>query len=274
MSTELAGGTPGTAMAVSTDPPVVVARNVSKAFVLHGQGGVRLEVLSGVNLDVMPRESVALAGPSGVGKSTLLRCLFGNYQPSSGQICVWHQGTEVDVTAASPFEIVDIRRRTIGWVSQFLRVIPRVPTLDVVAEPAVVQGLSASDARDAAAHLLRRLNIPERLWSLAPATFSGGEQQRVNVARGLVAKHPVLLVDEPTASLDPANRCVVVELINEARSAGAAVIGIFHDDEVRSLIATRTFTIEPSPVPQHAAGQCGEVNALQTTEFLVGDRYS
>jgi alpha-D-ribose 1-methylphosphonate 5-triphosphate synthase subunit PhnL len=224
---------------------MVAARALTKTFVLHPQGGIRLPVLHGVDLDVGAGECVALTGPSGAGKSTLLRCLFANYAPTSGSIVVRHDDEIVDLTTASPFEIIELRTHTIGWVSQFLRVIPRVPTIDIVSEPVVAQGVSPADGRERAAAILRRLNVPERLWSLAPATFSGGEQQRVNVARGLVAAHRVLLVDEPTASLDPANCDVVVDLLNEARTSGIAVVGIFHDADVRARLATRTFAVEP-----------------------------
>jgi alpha-D-ribose 1-methylphosphonate 5-triphosphate synthase subunit PhnL len=224
---------------------MIAARSVGKAFVLHPQGGVRLPVLTSVDLDVDAGECVALAGPSGAGKSTLLRCLYANYGPSHGTVWVRHNNMFVDLTNASPHEVIEVRTHTIGWVSQFLRVIPRVPTLDIVAEPLTAQGHSLADGRERAAHLLRRLNVPERLWMLAPATFSGGEQQRVNVARGLSAAHPILLVDEPTASLDPTNRDVVIELLNEACAAGSAVVGIFHDAEVRQRIASRTFLLSP-----------------------------
>lgn len=221
----------------------IAVRAVAKAFTLHPQGGVRIDVLEGADLDVAAGECVALTGPSGTGKSTLLRCLYGNYQPSSGSIWVRHDTDWIDLSAADPTTVIGVRRTTIGWVSQFLRVIPRVPTLEIVAEPVVAQGVSKDDARERAAVLLQRLNVPERLWGLAPATFSGGEQQRVNVARGLAASHPILLVDEPTASLDSTNRDVVVALLTEARADGAAIVGIFHDPEVRALVATRSFDV-------------------------------
>jgi alpha-D-ribose 1-methylphosphonate 5-triphosphate synthase subunit PhnL len=219
------------------------AVGLSKTFTLHTQGGIVLPVFEGINLDVGAGECVCLNGPSGAGKSTLLRSLYANYKPDSGQIFVDHLGQRVDLLAAAPWEVVEIRRRTIGFVSQFLRVIPRVATLDVVAEPATATGKSKHDAQEVARSLLTRLRIPERLWSLAPATFSGGEQQRVNIARGFVVDYPVLLLDEPTASLDAANRQTVVELIIEAKRRGTAIVGIFHDEEVRDAVADRLFEI-------------------------------
>jgi alpha-D-ribose 1-methylphosphonate 5-triphosphate synthase subunit PhnL len=216
-----------------------------KHFAVHAQGDVRMVVLDGVSLSVKRGECLALVGPSGAGKSTLLRSLYGNYRPQSGSILVDHDGRVVNMVVAEPREILDVRRRTIGYVSQFLRVIPRVATVDLVAEPLVRRGVERPSALKQAGTLLERLGVPARLWKLPPATFSGGEQQRVNIARCLVADFPVLLLDEPTASLDPANRTRAVELIAERRDAGAAIVGIFHDSEVRELVATRTHDLQP-----------------------------
>lgn len=218
--------------------------DVHKTFVLHNQNGIRLPVLSGASLNVAAGECVVLHGRSGSGKSTLLRTLYGNYLTDSGQIEVRHQGQWLDMTQASPRDLVNVRRQTIGWVSQFLRVIPRISALEVVMQPMIEQGGDRAEARQRAEHLLTRLNVPEHLWQLAPATFSGGEQQRVNIARGFIADYPVLLLDEPTASLDAANRAVVVELIHEAKARGAAIVGIFHDEDVREQVADRLYDIQ------------------------------
>jgi alpha-D-ribose 1-methylphosphonate 5-triphosphate synthase subunit PhnL len=218
---------------------------LGKAFTLHLQGGVRIPVLGGVDLAVHAGECVALWGPSGAGKSTLMRCLYGNYGAGTGRILLRHRGTEIDLAAAEPRAVIAARRETIGYVSQFLRVIPRVATRDIVAEPMITRGTAREDALARATALLHRLNLPERLHGLPPATFSGGEQQRVNLARGFAPGYPVLLLDEPTASLDAANRAVVIAMINEAKAAGAAIIGIFHDAEVREAVADRLFDVVP-----------------------------
>jgi alpha-D-ribose 1-methylphosphonate 5-triphosphate synthase subunit PhnL len=232
---------------------VLEVSNLYKTFVLHNQGEVASDVIQNCSFRVKPGEAVMLVGPSGSGKSTLLRCLYGNYLPDEGSIDVAHRGKLIDLVPAAPATINQVRRYTLGWVSQFLRVIPRVPTLELVAEPAVRMGYSQYESTDRARTLLSRLNVPEKLWRLAPATFSGGEQQRVNVARGLVADHPVLLVDEPTASLDDANRDVVVALLNEAVSRGAALVGIFHDAAVRDAIGTRQFRMGDAPTQPQLA---------------------
>jgi len=217
---------------------------LSKTFTLHGRGGLALPVFSGIDLSVVAGECLALTGHSGSGKSSLLRCLYGNYGASSGEVRVRHDDEWVRLSHAAPREVLEVRRRTLGYVSQFLRVIPRVSTLDIVAEPLRRLGVAAGDARAEAAQWLARLNLQERLWHLPPATFSGGEQQRVNIAHGLIAGQPVLLLDEPTASLDADNRAVVVALIQAARARGAAIVGIFHDDEVREAVASRCLDVE------------------------------
>ncbi|MDA0219571.1 MAG: phosphonate C-P lyase system protein PhnL [Proteobacteria bacterium] len=223
--------------------PMIAVKDLSKTFVLHLQGSTRLPVFDAVSFEVAAGECLALVGPSGAGKSTLLRSLYGNYRPDGGSLAVRHEGGAVDLMTAEPRTVLTLRRRTIGHVSQFLRVIPRVATLDVVAEPAIALGEAPESARARAAALLERLNIAPGMHGLAPATFSGGEQQRVNVARGFLVDYPVLLLDEPTASLDTANRDVVVDLILEARARGAAVVGIFHDAAVRDRVADRCFDL-------------------------------
>jgi len=230
----------------ASPPPVLSVRGLSKSFTLHTQGGIRIPVFAGLDLDVYAGECVALHGPSGAGKSSLMRTIFANYRAESGQILVLRDGSEtVDLVGASPRQILEVRRRMMSFVSQFLRVIPRVPAEDIVAEPLVALGHSRAEALESARAWLDRLAIPERLWRLAPATFSGGEQQRVNIARGMLAGHPILLLDEPTASLDSENQTTVCRLIREAKARGAAIIGIFHEPAVRGNLADRLFDLAP-----------------------------
>ena len=219
--------------------PLLSVQNVSKTFTMHLRDGIVLPVVNAVSFDVEAGECVVLGGPSGVGKSSILKMVYGNYAVDSGAILLARDGTMHDLATATPRETLELRRTVIGYVSQFLRTVPRVTALDVVAEPLVARGVSHDDARARASQLLARLNLPERLWSLPPATFSGGEQQRVNIARGFITDHPVLLLDEPTASLDATNRAVVVEMIEEKKRAGTAMLGIFHDDDVRGHVASR-----------------------------------
>jgi alpha-D-ribose 1-methylphosphonate 5-triphosphate synthase subunit PhnL len=219
--------------------PALEISGLDKAFTLHCQGGIHLPVLRSVGLAVQAGECVVLTDASGAGKSTLLRAVYGNYRPQRGRILLRHGPEEIDMVTAEPRRVLAARTRLVGYVSQFLRVIPRVPTVEVVAEPLRALGVPRETAQARARAALARLDIPERLWPLSPVTFSGGEQQRVNIARGLVAAHPVLLLDEPTAALDARNRALVTEVIAEARERGAAILGTFHDVDVRDRLATR-----------------------------------
>jgi alpha-D-ribose 1-methylphosphonate 5-triphosphate synthase subunit PhnL len=223
--------------------PLIVVDDLAKTFVLHNADAAAIPVFSGLRLEVRPGECVVLAGESGVGKSTLMRAIYGNYLPSAGGVRVLHDGEYVDITRAAPHQVIDVRRRTLGYVSQFLRVIPRISTLQLVTEPLLENGVDPAEAQDRAERLLTALRLPRAHWDLPPATFSGGEQQRVNIARSFIRNYPVLLLDEPTASLDAENRAIVVSLIREALAGGAAMIGIFHDHDVRDAVATRLFSV-------------------------------
>lgn len=229
-------------------PPLLQLTGVAKRFTLHNQNGMELSVLANANLSVSAGECVVLDGPSGMGKSTLLKMIYANYRTSAGSIAVALPGrAPLEVSQATPRELVRLRKDTIGYVSQFLRVIPRVPALDVVAEPLMEDAGDApgmlESAREQARALLTRLRIPERLWRLPPATFSGGEQQRINIARNMIKARPLLLLDEPTASLDAANTQTVIDLIREATAGGAAIVGIFHDAQVGNAVATRRVNV-------------------------------
>ena len=234
---------------MTSSQPALRVFDLAKSFTIHAQGGLSLPVLRDVSLAVSPGECLALVGPSGAGKSTLLRSLYGNYRADSGSIRVRQDDEWTELVDAEPRAVLDVRHRTMGFVSQFLRVIPRVSAVDVVAEPLRRRGTDPAEARQRAEFLLAMLGIPARLWALPPATFSGGEQQRVNIARSLIVDYPILLLDEPTASLDAANRDGVVELICQRRDAGAAIVGIFHDTDVRDAVATRVHEVLPPASP-------------------------
>ncbi len=232
-------------------PTPIVVSEVSKSFTMHLRDGIVLPVVANVTFAIKAGECAVLGGPSGAGKSSILKMLYGNYSADAGQIIVRHGEQLVDLASASPRTVLKIRRDTIGYVSQFLRTVPRVSALDVVAEPLVGLGSQKETARERARELLARLNLPERLWALPPATFSGGEQQRVNIARGFITPHPVLLLDEPTASLDAQNRDVVIDMIARKKSEGVALLGIFHDADVREAVANRIIDVS-SFAPGHA----------------------
>ncbi len=227
---------------------MINVENVSKSFTLHNQGAAVIPVMANAALQVAPGECVALVGASGAGKSTLMRMIYGNYLAASGRIMIG----DVDLAQAAPREILQLRRHVLGYVSQFLRVVPRVSTVDVVADPLLATGADRDAAMDRARTLLADLNIPERLWTLSPTTFSGGEQQRVNIARGFAHDYPALLLDEPTASLDGTNREVVMKMIETAKGRGAAIVGIFHDEAARARVCDREIDVTGF-TPQAAA---------------------
>lgn len=223
--------------------PRLALHGVGKSFTMHLRGGAVLPVVHGVTFEACVGECVALGGPSGIGKSSILKMIFGNYRADTGLILL-DDGTRVhDIATAAPREVLRLRQTMLGYVSQFLRVIPRISALEIVAAAAREGGLCPEAGQERARTLLARLNLSQRLWHLPPSTFSGGEQQRVNIARGFAAHRPVLLLDEPTAALDAVNRAVVIELIAEAKEAGATLLGIFHDDAVRSHVADRTVDV-------------------------------
>jgi alpha-D-ribose 1-methylphosphonate 5-triphosphate synthase subunit PhnL len=224
-------------------PTPLVVSDVAKSFTMHLRDGIKLPVVAGVSFSIRAGECAVLGGPSGAGKSSILKMLYGNYAVDEGQIIVQHDNGLIDLATASPRTVLAVRRLTIGYVSQFLRTVPRVSALDVVAEPLVERGEQREVARGKARGLLAQLNLPEKLWALPPATFSGGEQQRVNIARGFITEHPILLLDEPTASLDARNRDVVIELIAAKKAAGIALLGIFHDHDVREAVADRVIDV-------------------------------
>jgi len=217
--------------------PALTLDGVTKTFTMHLQGGIRLPVVSGVSFAVNAGQCAVLGGPSGIGKSSILKMIFGNYRCDAGSILVRADDETVDVATAAPRRVLALRHRAISYVSQFLRAVPRVAAIDVVAEPLVAAGTRLDSARERAAELLTVLNIPKPLWGLPPATFSGGEQQRINIARGFLPERPILLLDEPTASLDATNRAVVGALIAEKKKRGTAIVAIAHDADVRDAIA-------------------------------------
>jgi alpha-D-ribose 1-methylphosphonate 5-triphosphate synthase subunit PhnL len=227
----------------------VAVHNVGKSFIMHLRGGTILSVVAGLSFELFDGECVALSGPSGAGKSSVLRMIYGNYRCERGQILIRTGDSLVDIARADPRVISDLRRRTIAYVSQFLRTIPRVATFSIVSAAGREAGCSSEESDARAAELLRRLKIPERLWTLPPGTFSGGEQQRVNIARGLIGGHAILLLDEPTASLDAANRETVIAMICEAKSRGVAILGIFHDQDERNRVSDRVLDISKFAAP-------------------------
>ena len=218
---------------------MIEIKNLNKSFELYNQNNTNICVFENINFKVQKGEVVALTGNSGTGKSTLLKLIYGSYVISKGDVLI----SNINIRKSSPRDIINLRKQKLGYVSQFLRVVPRVPTIEVVIEPLLNVGCEKEIALKKGKELLNKLKIPKNLWNLSPLTFSGGEQQRVNIARGFIYNYPYLLLDEPTASLDQNNKNIVLELIEEARSNGAAIIGIFHDEVARNKVVTREINL-------------------------------
>jgi alpha-D-ribose 1-methylphosphonate 5-triphosphate synthase subunit PhnL len=214
----------------------LAVEELSKGFTLHVLGGKQLLAFPPMSFAVEPGECVQLTGPSGTGKSSLLKCLYRTYRPSTGRALLRTQDGDLDLAAVSEPEILRLRRDAIGYVSQFFQAIPRLTAVTVVAEPLLEQGVEVRQARRRACAMLERLDIPVSLWDAYPSTFSGGERQRVNLARALVAPRALLLLDEPVASLDPDRRARVLDLLTELKREGAALIAVFHDVERPALV--------------------------------------
>lgn len=224
---------------------VLQVEGLTKNFTLHEQNKV-LPGAAPIDFTVHTGKLTALAGVSGTGKSSLLKCVYRTYLPQSGAInyCT-AQGNWLDLATASEYEILNLRRAEISFVTQFLHFLPRQSTLDVVAKPLFDLGCDREVARDRAASLLQQMKLPERLWKISPATFSGGEKQRVNLARSMVSCPRLLLLDEPTASLDAAATERVVELIQTIKQQGTGMLAVFHDPELITSVADEIITIQP-----------------------------
>jgi alpha-D-ribose 1-methylphosphonate 5-triphosphate synthase subunit PhnL len=224
---------------------MITVQNLRKQFMLHILNDKRLEACNDVSFSVAAGGFLGLAGPSGAGKSTVLKCIYRTYLPSNGAI--WYDSAEygrVDMASLPDRKVIEIRTREMGYVSQFLKVVPRVSALDIVMEPIIARnGVNRAEARERAAGLLERLRIPSRLFDAYPATFSGGEQQRINIAHAVSWKPRLLLLDEPTASLDKDSVQTVVEILQELRAEGTTMIGIFHDYSLMQSVADRVYVI-------------------------------
>jgi alpha-D-ribose 1-methylphosphonate 5-triphosphate synthase subunit PhnL len=219
-----------------THTMILSVRNLAKRFEVHHVNRV-IPAFSDVSFSLAPGAFTLIRGSNGAGKSTLIRCLFRTYLPTSGSAIYRSLRGEIDLASAHDMDIVHLRKDEIGYVSQFLRPRPRVSALELVTEPRRAAGFSPDEARRSAEALLSDLGLKKDLWTAYPATFSGGEQQKVNLARVLGVRHRLLLLDEPTASLDAAARGALVDQLAQLKRAGVAMIGVFHHPEdVAALI--------------------------------------
>ncbi|MBD1400867.1 phosphonate C-P lyase system protein PhnL [Pelovirga terrestris] len=230
---------------------ILTVEKLSKQFFLHEQQAA-IPSCAEVDLQVFPKELTAIVGPTGCGKSSVLKCIYRTYLPGAGRILYQNEaGHTTDLAQASDHRVLELRLRDIGFVTQFLHCLPRKPALDVVSEPLLLRGENRETARDAAADLLRLLNVPERLWQVPPATFSGGEKQRINLARGLISQPRLLLLDEPTASLDPDTSERVIDLLTTIKAKGVGMLAVFHHPELVRRLADRVVELIPQKTLCH-----------------------
>ena len=219
-------------------------RNLSKEFTVHTRGGIKIQGYNDINFEVKTGEFLSLLGPSGMGKSSILKALFRTYTTTGGSIVFTKDdGSSIDIATCDESTILELRKNEIGYVSQFLQVLPRISAVDIVANPLITKGESEQKAKDAAKELLSYLDIKEELFDVSPLTFSGGEQQRVNIAKGIIAPKSLLLLDEPTASLDKINTQKVIEKLKLIKQSGVCMVGIFHDIDALRAISDKVFDI-------------------------------
>ena len=233
------------------DATLLQVKNVNKSFTLHNIDGRNIHVSHDINFVINAGEHVALAGTSVAGKSTLLRILFQTYSSTSGTILFkLSSGDWVDLTQLSDSEIVALRGREIGYVSQFLRAQPRRSVIDLVTRSGIARGMNNDSARELAQLTLDKLHIAQSLWEVHTSVLSGGEKQRVNIAAGLISPPRLLLLDEPISALDPENRALALELIQELSQSGVAVLAVFHDLDAIEQVSDRIIAMEHGRIVQ------------------------
>jgi alpha-D-ribose 1-methylphosphonate 5-triphosphate synthase subunit PhnL len=218
--------------------------NISKEFTVHTRGGIKIDGYKDINFEVQKGEFISLFGPSGMGKSSILKALYRTYTTTSGDIVFTkNDGTKINIATCDESTMLNLRKNDIAYVSQFLQVLPRISAVDVVAQPLIDKGESVKVSQQKAKELLSYLSIKEELFDVSPLTFSGGEQQRVNIAKGIIAPKSVLLLDEPTASLDKTNTMKVIEKLLEIKKQGVAMVGIFHDIDAMRKISDKVYDL-------------------------------
>lgn len=239
-----------------TQAPHLSVRDLSKQFVLHLLDGKRLTGFEAVSFDVLPGRFLGIAGRSGSGKSSLLKCVYRTYLADRGSITYRRlDGATIDLATADDDDMLDLRAEEIGYVSQFLRPTPRVRALDLAARPLLRRGVGLAEARERVASLFGRLQLPRELWDGYPVLFSGGEQQRVNLTRALVSEPRLLLLDEPTSALDTSLHGPVVELLAEARARGTTMLGVMHDEHLLRELADDILVMADGRVVDRREGQ-------------------
>ncbi|WAM33475.1 phosphonate C-P lyase system protein PhnL [Caldicellulosiruptor morganii] len=226
---------------------ILEVKNLSKHFVLHMLQKKKIKGFENISFSLKEKEAIGIIGKSGSGKSSLLKCIYRTYIPTSGSV-IFNSKIfgPIDLASASEDKILVLRNKEISYVSQFFKVIPRVSAIEIVSSELLKRGKKKEEAYYIASQYLERLDIPKDLWDAYPATFSGGQQQRLNIIKAIIVKPRLLLIDEPTASLDRYSKNKVIDLLLELKDEGTSIVGVFHDTDSMKRLVDKVYKI-----PEH-----------------------
>lgn len=224
--------------------PLLEIKDLSKTFDLHNLGK-HIRAVDRVDIQLKPGEFVGITGKSGSGKSTILKCIYGTYRIQRGSI--WYHSKKfgrINLAEASDRELLYLRKHEIGYVSQFLNVMPRTTARQLVKQAILEMGDTPEVAEKETEKILAHFELDQELWDSYPTTFSGGEKLRLNIARAMVKKPRLLLLDEPTASLDHDSKMKVKLLIEQLMKEGTTMLGIFHDLEFMNHLCDHEYNMQ------------------------------
>jgi len=217
--------------------------NLTKNFYLHNPG-LEIKSCQNISLTLNQGEFIGIVGASGAGKSTILKCINRSYLPMCGDIFYDSEAFgRINLAAASEREILYLRRYEIGYVSQFLNVMPRTTAKEHVMNALLDMGIDAERAEKEAKDMFVYFRLPENLWDIYPATFSGGERLRLNLAHSMIKRPRLLMLDEPTASLDNKTKTLVRDMLQKLKAKDTSMIGIFHDIEFMEGVCDKVFNV-------------------------------
>jgi alpha-D-ribose 1-methylphosphonate 5-triphosphate synthase subunit PhnL len=222
---------------------ILELRNLTKEFYLHEQS-MQIKSCNGVTFALPKGGFTGIVGRSGSGKSTILRCIYRTYLPTGGQILYESERYgAIDLATAADRQLIYLRQNEIGYVSQFLSIMPRTTAREHVEQAVLEAGRGQAHASAKAEEMLAYFMLPRALWDIYPNTFSGGERLRLNLAHAMVKEPRLLLLDEPTASLDGGTKELVRALLLEMKRRGTSIIGIFHDLEFMEGVCDEVYSL-------------------------------
>lgn len=225
-------------------PHLLEIKGLSKSFTIHHLGK-NMQAVRDIHLSLDEGEFIGIVGKSGSGKSTVLKSIYRTYLPEEGAILYRSEKFGlVDLAQLSERGVHHLRKHEIGYVSQFLNVMPRTTARELVEQSVIEMGESEEAAHQAAIDALSHFELDPELWDSYPNTFSGGQKLRLNIACAIVKKPRLLLLDEPTASLDDASKLKVREMLERLKTEGTTMVGIFHDLEFMDGLCDKVFDLQ------------------------------